>query len=55
MPSENQLALLSVDQRNQLELILMDFDMSWEPDLLEPYAQKILSLFPEQQQQFFAP
>ena len=41
MSSENRLALLSVDQRNQIEAMLMEFDESWQPGLIEEYVQKI--------------
>jgi serine/threonine protein kinase len=41
MSADRQLTLLSADQRNQLELILMGFDQSWQPELLEQYVQRI--------------
>jgi serine/threonine protein kinase/WD40 repeat protein len=43
MSSFNQLAVLAINQRNQLESLLMEFDQAWTPDLLGDYHDRLES------------
>ncbi len=43
MSKPDQLATLNVEQRNELESLLMEFDQAWSPSLLSDYCARLES------------